>query len=1158
MNTQNTPGNNFSEAPPSNQHQLALQNAFDNNHGTVPSNQVQVALQNEFVSIVDITYKKPAHSVRCANKDNNHGTAPSNQVQVDNNHGTNNEASELGTILVANSDDAHEGDITMEGDENSTGNPKAMDLQMDTTQENSEISITQYIATKGPEPRSESTVDKNKHLIGYAMVNLALPRCGGKGPSLIAGPVQRDISKKILDNLIEATMTMYLHDTPQTAIVILMNESHFDHNSCQMVGNKDQEKPWQDLRFTERAAEGNVVLLAGHHHWALVQHRLNWLLSKLEALEKESEKDAFVREQTKGDIALVREEIMKQGTWLAAIHSRESIEADHKEGMAIMTQLATNTTEVYNPNDSYTHLQCFMHALKNSQDSDAREQVYKAYVFQSNNYPNLRRLIQKHKDIFESFISLTPMKSFDKVLPTLSEFLTLSSGLWDIFDLLATPGSYTLYALIDGRIKIGGRRVEKLIKSLGHYKSLLIPNVTEEDDLDSDLSDDYTQFLNKVDEYTKDYNISFFQSQSPPLQNLLTILIDRIDWVYDQYLVNCFQHWGLGGQETVSDQWRGDHIRYMGFVSHNIDTVVEEFLHENRTLSQPEIAVIKDIPNKIRLFGLYPLHPDSYPAAIPRMPFLTPKFFEELLQNILSARAGLPLMAYMIQPSLYAALTKSKDDKSTTSNNGNRIPYHDFSSAIRYTLAKRNSKAIKWDTPINVNWSTYLWGEIVILFFNHRYAFAKHSKEILTVLPITASSIPKLPSEFSKEGSSGPGLLNKAFNHWRITAKSEAVAKHGVKVPNALVGMERVLRNLPRNIHNFLDKVPLVDIQIEGDITLSWAYALQYISWPFLWYNAEAPRGHPNPVATDHSVFFSVFQDMIVLKKVIQPLLRQKSLAEFHAAFAKLIPAPLVCWSSDILLPGLWVGAAVDVSQRITDIEAVDDDEDNDGDGPEYQSRKSDFDLDMEKQLTLAQSVFKYIDRSGLVSKQGRKTVKIVPSSLMATAQKFAEEYLGNAIYVNAYQHGLTESQNYLKLSDKDKAAFRARYQTLFNKLAPTAVIASEEELDAFGSRVDTANEEASGSRILPGDKKVWKEVVVVEQSGLGQKRKRHEEHHDQAAASKKKGKAKAVEPDEPSDEVVEKPKKKVKGKGKGKAQAGGAKKSRVVSSAMIEDSDDL
>ncbi|KAJ3779817.1 hypothetical protein GGU10DRAFT_381714 [Lentinula aff. detonsa] len=565
----------------------------------------------------------------------------------------------------------------MEGDGNSTGNPKAMDLQMDTTKENPEISITQYTATKGPEPRSKSTVDKNKHLIGYVMVNLALPRCGGKGPSLIAGPVQRDILKKILDSLIEATMTMYLHDTPQTAIVILMNESDFDHNSCQMVGNKDQEKPWQDLCFTERAAEGSAVLLARHHRWALVQHRLNWLLSKLEALEKESEKDAFVREQTKDNIALVRGEIMKRGTWLAAIHSRE---ADHKEGMAIMTQLATNTTEVHNPDDSYTHLQRFMHALKNSQDLDAQEKVYKAYVFQSNNYPDLRRLIQKPKDIFESFISLTPIKSFDNILPTLSEFLKLLSGLWDIFDLLATPGSY----------------------------------------------------------------------------------------------------------------------------------------------------------------------------------------------------------------------------------NGNRIPYHNFSSAIQYTLAEQNSKAIKWDTPINLNWSTYLW-----------------------VLPITASSIPKLPSEFSEGGSSGPGLLNKAFNHWQTTAKSEAVAKHGDKVANTLVGMECVLRTLRGNIHNFLNKVPLVDVQIEDGITLSWAYALQYIAWPFLWYNAEAPRGHPNPVATDHSVFFSVFQDMVILKKVIQPLLRQKSLAEFHAAFYKLIPAPLVCWSSNTLLPGLWVGAPVDVSQRIADIEAVDDDEDN-------------------------------------------------------------------------------------------------------------------------------------------------------------------------------------------------------------------------------------
>ncbi|KAJ3740014.1 hypothetical protein DFH05DRAFT_1584402 [Lentinula detonsa] len=561
----------------------------------------------------------------------------------------------------------------------------------------------------------------------------------------------------------------------------------------------------------------------------------------------------------------------------------------------------------------------------------------------------------------------------------------------------------------------------------------------------------------------------------------------------------------------------------------------------------------------------YPLIYNSYPLIKTVTPMLsslsetaTPtlsSLSDAMSTNFLDNRAGLPLMAYMTQPSLYASLTKREDDKSTSSNNGNRIPYHNFSSAIRYTLAKRNSKAIKWDTPIDLNWSSYLWGNIVILFFNHRHAFAKHSKEILAVLPITASSIPKLPSEFSKEGSSGPRLLHGAFNHWRTTAKSEAVAKHGVKVPNALVGMERLLRTLPGNIHNFLIKVPLVDLEIEGGIDLSWAYALQYIAWPFLWYNAEAPRGHPNPMATDHSVFFSVFQDMITLKKVIQPLLRQKSLAEFHAALYKLFPAPLVKWSSNTILPGLWVGAPVDVSQRIADIEADDDDED---DGPEYQSRKSNFDLDMEKQLTLAQTIYKNIDRSGLVSKQGRKTVKIVPSSLVAAARKLAEDYLGNAVYVNAYRHGLKESQNYLELSDEDKADFRARYQTLFEKLAPTAVIASEEELDAFGSRVDIANEEGSSSRILAGDKKVWTEVVVVEESGLGKKRKRHEEHHDQAAASKKKGKAKAVEPDEPSDEVVEKPKKKVKGKGKGKAQAGGAKKSRVVSSAMIEDSDDL
>ncbi|KAJ3740018.1 hypothetical protein EV360DRAFT_76818, partial [Lentinula raphanica] len=588
MDAQNTPENNYSEAPPSNQLQQALQNTF------------------------------------------------------------NNEASDLGNILVPNSDDAHEGDITMEENENSTGNPKATG----TTEENPETSIKEYIATKGQEPSSEPTVDMNKHLIGYAMVNLALPRCGGRGPALIAGPVQREISQKILDNLIQATMTVYLNQVPHTAIVILMNESDFDHDSCQMVGNKDQPKPWQDLRFTKRAAEGSAILLAGHHRRALVKHRLDWLLSKLEDLEKESEKDAFIREKTKDDIALVRDEIMKRGTWLAAIHSREAIEADHKEGMAIMTQLATNTPEVYNPDDSYTHLQRFMHALKNSPDLDAREQVYNTYVFHSNDYPDLRRLIQKHKDIFESFISLTPMKSFDKILPTLSQFLTLSSGLWDIFALLATPGSCTLYALIDGRIKIGGRRVEKLIKSVGHQKSLLIPNVTEENDLDPDLGDDYTQFLNEVDEYTKEYNILFFQSLSRPLQNFLAILVDRIDWVYDQYLVNCFEHWGLGGQETVSDQWRGHHIRYMSFVSHNVNTVVEEFLRENRRLSPPEIAVIKDVPNKIQLFGLYPLHPESCPTAIPRMPFFTPNFFNELLQNILSAGAGLPLLAYMTQPSL--------------------------------------------------------------------------------------------------------------------------------------------------------------------------------------------------------------------------------------------------------------------------------------------------------------------------------------------------------------------------------------------------------------------------------------------------------------------------------------------------------------------------
>ncbi|KAJ3980312.1 hypothetical protein F5890DRAFT_1477829 [Lentinula detonsa] len=137
---------------------------------------------------------------------------------------SNNEASDLGTILVANSDDAHEGDITMEGDGNSTGNPKLKILtQVKIRQWISKWTLLKkipkflshrYIATKGPEPRTESTVNKNKHLIGYAMVNLALPRCGGKGPSLITGPVQRDISKKILDSLIEATMTMLCQSSP--------------------------------------------------------------------------------------------------------------------------------------------------------------------------------------------------------------------------------------------------------------------------------------------------------------------------------------------------------------------------------------------------------------------------------------------------------------------------------------------------------------------------------------------------------------------------------------------------------------------------------------------------------------------------------------------------------------------------------------------------------------------------------------------------------------------------------------------------------------------------------------------------------------------------------------------------------------------------------
>ncbi|KAJ3898039.1 hypothetical protein F5879DRAFT_1071103 [Lentinula edodes] len=890
---------------------------------------------------------------------------------------------------------------------------------------------------------THEAIDHNKYLLGYAMVNVVQERCGGAGVELIGGPGQRELSASHVDVLYEQFEKACYNTVPENAITIVLADKNIDLNSLQMV----QGAGWQDICFTNHAANATGILAAGHHRVAASKKRLAEAISEFETCTVKLELRGGHQQDIKFRLENARHILQTQGKWLAAFHSHEGILKDLANGPAILTRLCSNAQVLSKADTPETHFRKFMLSVNMCKTLEARQQVYQMTAMLRGTQELVAALVKDHSEMFEEYARLTPLPSLKRDFAGLDSFKALSGGLWRFLFPLLHTSLQMLYLLVDPNQVVKSPIADELQSSLLVHIGMKHPGAGSNHSADS-----YLAFRNdQVIPNMATYATTFFSQLSPMLKKFLDCLVEEVfEPGFMQHLSSEIETYA--GPPSKADNWSSSYLEYyMKDIGRNAQTVADDFVEEfGDQLSASDRRVISNIRSRISIYGVHPITLRTQGIELSFTPFLCPSFITAMIAQVVEAHPGLNLTVFLIQPGLHTAICRL-GRASNRVDSYNSIPFGDRAEAIAYALAYRSVKATQSPLlPIEINSVRVKFLKIAQLFFVHRHVFKQYATPIRKALPDVLPPKQVFATEYASNLSLGSQAYHTAVDRWRFAAKAQLSAQGMKSTTGGIPGLDRVLPFPPSNVKVQLSRIPSV-----GSVT--WVESLRHIGWPWLQYGGTAKRSMNNPLPTDTAIFEGVYYDMILLDKFIAPLLHKSSLANFHRELKQVIPSPWIDPVTKEPLCSLWVGPPFPADQCETDLLEEGDGE-KDEDDLEYDNRLAKFDHAMAIQVKKAKSIYANLDKQNLRFKRGKKTISVAHPEIVKQANNLVDLFIGNAVYVESYNAGIKEPLQYIMLDDEKRAQFKVQYQKWWDMLDAAVQVADPQEVTAFDKAVADAN----------------------------------------------------------------------------------------------------
>ncbi|KAJ7447754.1 hypothetical protein B0H11DRAFT_1929497 [Mycena galericulata] len=594
----------------------------------------------------------------------------------------------------------------------------------------------------------------NEFSLGWGLCSVLLPHLGGKGPTVVLGPLQRPKQTKAMDRLIEIcgeSGEHLLRADSKHALTFGVNPDILDLTSL----SSNPKGPFQLVNWKDGAVDQKVTMYAGYHRTELLKDKvLKKTWDEYKRVEKQLKKHPSNGKHQQ-DMKVLENVLYENGTWLvefvdALTPLKEKFRKDLKKGQTVLLQLSSNNRVSSHPDTPIHHFNNIARTLAWCKDPDDRTTLL---AFAMSELPgDVSTLLLKHKDLVELLALVHNIPAFAANGLTPNQLLEAKKTFWGVLEPFIRGGYYQLL-----------------------YLTASAESVDEESP--SNLSQSVANWFTHHSDGTPNKEItaqSLDQLGSSVIRNRLVEIFDQ---AFKEHLDKVMDYFGLPQSMT----WSKAMISYEKQVKRDVEAFIlkqvgaedsndEEV--EAEDLDEQDLQILQAVPKKLdrlmeqQLMTCFPFLPDMHS----KVPMPSPSFLRALyhLLKQLSPVLSLATISLKKQISLWmfpglsdfkaqrtGSRSKSTGEVATPSETClilHHLSYFQYLDAPDKDWAHLDfptSGMVYWTPESNSHSATaevaQLWLQFIAFVLNNRIVVLMHRVEIEKGLKVVP---PKLNSDY--------------------------------------------------------------------------------------------------------------------------------------------------------------------------------------------------------------------------------------------------------------------------------------------------------------------------------------------------------------------------------------------------------------------------
>ncbi|KAJ3818977.1 hypothetical protein F5880DRAFT_1616879 [Lentinula raphanica] len=725
---------------------------------------------------------------------------------------------------------------------------------------------TQNLGSVKWEATTDTLIDRNKHLLGCALVSVLLPNLGGNGPEVIKLPTQRALHHDLIEE-IATSPHLLIYDEPIDILVpansIVASSLIPYSTNVKEMKEAAQMVQWQNI-FDNSGKRQQAFIANGNHRIASVGPFLDNKNPSTRPWSWYQQAQNNVKEspssELQTEISRIRKILSHKGIWFARFHNYNAIQTDTESGSAVLQAITNNNAMVHRietEEDQFQKILAFLRQTSSDNDRDAVKVNAQTFI---SNSPSLAKLVTDHFHILSEYVAVTPYEALQKKAYPPSFFLQYGTSVWPFLHSLLKHSFLVLQFLFDPKFPFFSpddlNNVEAVLASDSAASGTVQIHMAELASRESfPLSPNMRKFI--------EYFITDVAESS-----YLDLIADGSaqDHINPLKLTKSNQTHSISSHELWQPFWES----YCRSVIAKLKRARTKMEDLGVGFSSNEVQLIDQIPIRLSIYGAVTAFRTATAAPMKRFPLPCPSLYAHIAEDFKKLVPAIQLVANIVSPGIHLmTMEKRKSSK----DKGQGAVFSDPTTGIWYTFAYHYQhytfpKDWRRADGLATSEASKAISAIALSLHQYRHIFSLYEEKIQSCFKAEAA-VRLAKGSKQNEGSSSSVMANALHT---FIKDAKAYAKQLAKTANQPnPQLQRWVPDEPKDWS--LDMVNAAQcIDDDARPVLDLLKCLPY-DWT---------DDHRNATRVTELLLSSLQKDIIFKNDVLRPLLSYRSLLDFY------------------------------------------------------------------------------------------------------------------------------------------------------------------------------------------------------------------------------------------------------------------------------------